>query len=250
MREALPRLLHPLRHLGRPPKLAEVVVAVREVVVRALSRGRVQPLEDRDALGDLVQTPLVALHRPPAAEGVQELCAHVVEAELLDHAHRLVAIPQSKLLAIREPVQPEDARVRVRLGGRERQALCKLDGSIEAVHDLIAAAEVPERLRPPELRFASAGEIVRRQQGVSRGGELRFVPCVGLVPRHRRREEQPGPLRVVLRPELERRSYSCTATRKALREVARSPASLRARLADRRRSASAAADGSASRALT
>ena len=91
MREALPRLLHPLGHFGRPPKLAEVVVAVGEVVVRALSCGRVQPFEDRDALGDLVQTPLVALHRPPAAEGVQELGAHVVEAELLDH--RIASLP-------------------------------------------------------------------------------------------------------------------------------------------------------------
>ena len=203
MREALPRLLHPLGHFGRPPKVAEVVVAVGEVVVRALSGGRVQPFEDRDALGDLVQTPLVALHRPPAAEGVQELGAHVVEAELLDHSHRLVAIPRGELLAVREPVQPEDARVRVRLGGRERQALGQLHRSLEARDDVVAAAEVPERLRPPELRVRGAGESSAASRA-SRAAASSSSFHVGLVPRHRRREEQPGPLGVVLRPQLER----------------------------------------------
>ena len=204
MREALPRLLHPLRHLGRPPELAQVVVAVGEVVVRALGGGRLQPLEDGDALGDLVQPPLVALHRPPAAERVQELGADLVEAELLDHLHRLVAEPRSQLLAVREPVQPEDARVHTRLDGRDRQVLGQLHRSLQAWEDVVAAAEVPERLRPPELRVRGAGPVARREQGVSGGRELLLVHDVGLGPRHSRREEQPGPLGVVLRPQLER----------------------------------------------
>ena len=71
--------------------------------------------------------------------------------------------------------------------------------------DLFAASEVPERLASAWTSASrGTGQVVRCQQSVPRGRELSFVPCVGLEPCRRRREEQSGPLGVVLRPELER----------------------------------------------
>src|SRR5215207_1937083 len=52
--ETLPGLPHPLRRLGSFRKVSEVVVGIREVVVRALGIGRVQLFEQPDALSEEV----------------------------------------------------------------------------------------------------------------------------------------------------------------------------------------------------
>src|SRR4029450_4138275 len=59
----LPGLLHPRSPLSRLREVAPVVVAVRDVVVRTLRSGRVDLLEERDALLEGIESPAIAFHR-------------------------------------------------------------------------------------------------------------------------------------------------------------------------------------------
>src|SRR5512132_2240894 len=140
--EAPPCLLHAPCCLGRFRKVAQVVIAIGDVVQRALDFGRVQLLQERNALLESIEPPRIALHRPPRTARAQNPNTNFLDIKLVGHRERLpLKLPGKLLITVPEPVQPEETRVDTGLRLRKRELLGQLVSSLHARKDVVASPE-------------------------------------------------------------------------------------------------------------